>query len=234
MPLSPDEIRARNAERMRRWRQEHKDDPEWHARLRVYSKAAREKHRDSEEWKERQRRACRKWYADRRDDPEWRERQRGRGRKKDKTRQFRVSQDPARQEKRRSYIRQYVKVNREKIRAQQRARYAANHEKAAEKYRRYRDKHADELRAKWREYARSPEGKANLHRHRAKRKAVPGKFTAAEWRAKLAEFGGCCAFCGTNVNIQIDHIVPLARGGSNAIDNIQPLCKLCNSRKGAK
>lgn len=31
-----------------------------------------------------------------------------------------------------------------------------------------------------------------------------------------------------------DHVVPLSRGGTNYIDNIQPLCGPCNSQKHAK
>jgi 5-methylcytosine-specific restriction endonuclease McrA len=38
--------------------------------------------------------------------------------------------------------------------------------------------------------------------------------------------------CGkTGVALQPDHRVPLARGGSNAIDNILPACRSCNQRK---
>lgn len=34
--------------------------------------------------------------------------------------------------------------------------------------------------------------------------------------------------------IKIDHVVPLSRGGSNALDNLVPCCTSCNSSKGAR
>lgn len=42
-----------------------------------------------------------------------------------------------------------------------------------------------------------------------------------------------CKQCGSTENLEIDHIVPLARGGSNELDNLQILCKKCNRRKWA-
>jgi 5-methylcytosine-specific restriction endonuclease McrA len=36
------------------------------------------------------------------------------------------------------------------------------------------------------------------------------------------------------VIMHIDHIVPLAKGGKNELDNLQLLCGKCNLKKGAK
>lgn len=68
---------------------------------------------------------------------------------------------------------------------------------------------------------------------RASKKEI-GKITNTQWQLKLVEFQNGCAFCGTKENITIDHIIPLSKGGTNDVDNIQPLCRSCNSRKGNK
>lgn len=42
----------------------------------------------------------------------------------------------------------------------------------------------------------------------------------------------CCA-CGEWLSLTVDHIVPLARGGSDELANLQTLCLACNLAKGA-
>jgi 5-methylcytosine-specific restriction endonuclease McrA len=50
----------------------------------------------------------------------------------------------------------------------------------------------------------------------------------------FARDGFRCAYCGENRELQVDHIVPIARGGTDALDNLQTLCRSCNQIKGAK
>jgi 5-methylcytosine-specific restriction endonuclease McrA len=47
-------------------------------------------------------------------------------------------------------------------------------------------------------------------------------------------YGEKCLACGSIKNIALDHIKPVSKGGENKIENLQPLCKSCNSKKGSK
>jgi 5-methylcytosine-specific restriction endonuclease McrA len=58
-------------------------------------------------------------------------------------------------------------------------------------------------------------------------------------RAVRLRAGDKCQMCGVSaeapgVIMHIDHIVPLAKGGKNELDNLQLLCGKCNLKKGAK
>ncbi len=73
--------------------------------------------------------------------------------------------------------------------------------------------------------------KARHHRYKARLYGSGGSFTADEWRALCDWFGNQCLVCGKS-KVSIDHVVPVAKGGRNTIENLQPLCLSCNASKG--
>lgn len=79
------------------------------------------------------------------------------------------------------------------------------------------------------------------HRRRMggiKRKSrMVGTHTLDEWKALKAQHNYTCVCCGRQepeVQLTRDHIKALAKGGTNTIDNIQPLCRSCNLKKHTK
>lgn len=78
--------------------------------------------------------------------------------------------------------------------------------------------------------------------NRAKSFAAAGKRPAPNRRTGIpddvkqlvwARDGGTCRECGSNTELQFDHVIPVALGGGATEANIQLLCGPCNRRKGA-
>lgn len=69
---------------------------------------------------------------------------------------------------------------------------------------------------------------------RARKVAAGGKLTASDVAAIVTRQKGRCAVCKEKKNLSMDHIMPLALGGSGHPQNFQGLCRSCNSRKHAK
>lgn len=90
--------------------------------------------------------------------------------------------------------------------------------------------------ARWRKNNRD-KCQIKLIRYRARLSSAPGRFSIYEWR-DLLKRNTACLMClrpwGPQLKPTVDHIIPLSRGGSNFIVNIQPLCLSCNSAKKDK
>jgi len=64
-----------------------------------------------------------------------------------------------------------------------------------------------------------------------------GGHTFGEWENLKAQYNWTCPCCGKSepeIKLTEDHIIPLSKGGSDLIENIQPLCKNCNCKKHTK
>jgi len=134
---------------------------------------------------------------------------------------------------RRAYGRAWMRRNAQKAREAMRRWRAAHrqqHRAARNEWDRQNRAKADARKARYAE--RHPETRvAARERRRARQLDAAGTFTAAEFRALVAQHAGRCAYCGEETRLGPDHRTPLARGGTNEIANILPACGGCNRRK---
>lgn len=76
--------------------------------------------------------------------------------------------------------------------------------------------------------------KLNNHKRRAYLLGAEGSHTLQEWEALKKKYDYMCLCCKKQepeIKLTEDHIMPLIKGGSNYISNIQPLCRSCNCKK---
>jgi hypothetical protein len=135
-------------------------------------------------------------------------------------------------------------LRREKRREYNRRWNAANPEKQREYYRRWNAANPEKDREKKRlRYASDPKAAYVKKQLRLARIAqTTGTFTTEQFKALCAHFNDCCLCCGERRKLTPDHVIPLAwvdrleyrDVALNDIDNIQPLCRLCNAIKYTK
>ena len=75
--------------------------------------------------------------------------------------------------------------------------------------------------------------RVHTRNRRARKKGNGGSHSAAQIRDLLVKQRHRCPSCSASLRrgYHVDHIMPIALGGSNDISNIQLLCRVCNERK---
>ena len=69
--------------------------------------------------------------------------------------------------------------------------------------------------------------------HIRRERAKAAELRKSQWWKNLRGQGKC-HYCGRQVpprELTMDHLIPLARGGTSAKSNIVPCCKECNNKK---
>jgi len=99
---------------------------------------------------------------------------------------------------------------------------AANPEKTAAKLRAYAQRYPEKTRAR-----------CALRRARLKGAAIRD-LTITQWEAIKAAYNQRCAYCSKRRPLEMDHVIPLVKGGNHTASNIVPACRSCNGRKWSK
>lgn len=124
----------------------------------------------------------------------------------------------------------YYESNKEKAKAY----YEQNKGKIAENYHTNRDKFLSSTKV-WKKNNRDKT--SNYHRtRRARKRNTEGSHTAADIQQLLVLQKSKCAVCHTSIknSYHVDHVIPLALGGTNDKGNLQLLCPHCNLSKSAQ
>lgn len=125
----------------------------------------------------------------------------------------------AKTDKRKEWLIQYREKNREKINAYQTEWAKANPDKI-------KTKAAKHLKNNPKQNA------AKSQRRRAR--VRESKIFLVTKKETLKLYSQPCISCGSIQNQTIDHIIPISRGGSHSVGNLQTLCRSCNCSKKDK
>jgi 5-methylcytosine-specific restriction endonuclease McrA len=141
-------------------------------------------------------------------------------------------------EKCREYVKRWAEENSDFLKIIRKEEYYKNRQSHQLRCRKYYwdNKSLQSLRnAQWKKNNPEKSRVSGINR-RARKRLAEGRYGVKDIAKKLIVQRKKCALCRTSIakKYHVDHIMPLALGGSNWPSNIQLLCPTCNYKKGAK
>lgn len=74
---------------------------------------------------------------------------------------------------------------------------------------------------------------AKVKKYQTLKTNAEGHCSETQWNWRLQMLGDACFYC-RGPWTEVEHVIPLARGGSNWPINLRPICASCNATKGAR
>lgn len=106
-----------------------------------------------------------------------------------------------------------------------------------EKHKEWYEKNKEHLRDLRKVYYLSEQGQLSIqncnHRKLALKKDIPTDLTRKKIR-EIFDRDKVCVYCGSNKNFELDHIIPLTKGGSCMFNNFVLSCGGCNRSKSGR
>jgi 5-methylcytosine-specific restriction endonuclease McrA len=143
-------------------------------------------------------------------------------REQERARHLQRAQCPEFRQKAKERSARWYRKNTQHHRELMKAWVARNREALREYHRRYAEAH----RAEYNEHSRR-------RRARKRNQLLGPPFTIAQLDQRMSVFGHCCAYCSGPFE-EVDHVIPLAKGGAHCLANLRPACRACNRSKWAK
>lgn len=133
----------------------------------------------------------------------------------------------------------YRKKNRERLRPYFHQYWLVNLEHLLKYHADYRQRHSTKRVRYAAEWNKQHPLKMSEHRHRrrARVRSAEGVLSALDIQKQFDGQKGRCWWCRKKFMgsaFHVDHVIPLARGGTNDAKNICIACPACNVKKGAK
>lgn len=137
----------------------------------------------------------------------------------------------------REQINKYYTKNSAKVKTRVARWKANNSDKVYETSKVWRENNVDRVRNHMRTWivANPEKAAANWANRRARKRGVPGHFTADDYWNLYYMQDGKCGYCKKKRNLTLDHVIPLChKDSSNWPHNIALACQRCNDSKHDK